>query len=399
MIINLDRIPCGFRHGHDNTIQLKFNVPSNKSAINYYLCELEKTKSIENLFLINPSHIDFFKHIPLSEYMPAEIVDKVRMGNVLLTINLAFGAYYSAVETIYEHLVIKENIDPRSILLIMGSSDIKEHIIHVSDKLNLQPIRFECFYLLERFVNRSILIDRELDDGFNETIIPNFNHPLLSKSHQKKYINMTRLVREHKLGLLLLLKDYDLIKDGYISFPGDTQDFDDIFLNVLNEYDDSLHPRLKNGYSIINDIPLIIDTNDFHKFNLGRFARSLLPKYNSSYFSLVNETHYSKNHPYFPTEKIFKAIFHKHPFILNSTSGFLKGLKSQGYKTFSPYIDESYDDEKDDGIRLLKIVDEVKRLCDLSITDLQKFKEDCLEITNHNFNVLMTKKIFLERLL
>ena len=77
----------------------------------------------------------------------------------------------------------------------------------------------------------------------------------------------------------------------------------------------------------------------------------------------------------------------------------LELLRLLGYKTFDGIIDESYDTELDDGNRMLKIVDEVHRLCNLSESELDHFLAEARVICEHNYKVLTNKQIFISRAL
>lgn len=92
--------------------------------------------------------------------------------------------------------------------------------------------------------------------------------------------------------------------------------------------------------------------------------------------------------PSFPTEKTYKPIACHRPFMIFSTPWFLKEFKNLGYKTFHPYIDESYDNIQDDIERLHAIVKEVERLCNLSDADFINLMENCRKITEHNFKTM-----------
>jgi hypothetical protein len=68
----------------------------------------------------------------------------------------------------------------------------------------------------------------------------------------------------------------------------------------------------------------------------------------------------------------------------------LKYLKEIGFKTFDPYINESYDLIEDNEIRFEMIVNEIKRLNELSIIELDKMIEDVTDILIHNQNHLIS---------
>jgi hypothetical protein len=66
------------------------------------------------------------------------------------------------------------------------------------------------------------------------------------------------------------------------------------------------------------------------------------------------------------TEKTLRPIACGHPFMLVSTHGSLEYLKSYGVETFSPWINETYDTIEDPAQRLEAIVQEMKRIANLS---------------------------------
>ena len=78
--------------------------------------------------------------------------------------------------------------------------------------------------------------------------------------------------------------------------------------------------------------------------------------------SIVTESVFLQEDINFPSgylsEKIWKPIGHCQPFILAGPSKSLQHIKERfGYKTFHPYIDESYDLETDPARRIDKIVE------------------------------------------
>jgi hypothetical protein len=62
------------------------------------------------------------------------------------------------------------------------------------------------------------------------------------------------------------------------------------------------------------------------------------------------------------TEKSLRPLACGHPFILAAGPGSLELLKKYGFKTFSPYIDETYDTVQDNDHRLEHILKEMKRI-------------------------------------
>ena len=86
------------------------------------------------------------------------------------------------------------------------------------------------------------------------------------------------------------------------------------------------------------------------------------------------------------TEKTFKPICLRMPFIILGTQGSLKYLRSYGFKTFGDHWDESYDNESDDIIRIEKISRLLQYLNSLSIKQKQKLFNDLNDIINYNYH-------------
>lgn len=85
------------------------------------------------------------------------------------------------------------------------------------------------------------------------------------------------------------------------------------------------------------------------------------------------------------TEKIFKPIVARRPFILVAAPGNLAYLKSYGFKTFDKWIDESYDMIQDDDQRIEKIVEQLVKLCNMSKNQLLQMHTEMAEVLEYNY--------------
>ena len=96
--------------------------------------------------------------------------------------------------------------------------------------------------------------------------------------------------------------------------------------------------------------------------------------YESSYFSLVNETIFYENDSnqlmnLFITEKTYKPLMNYHPFIIVGLPYTLRYLRQQGYQTFPEMFDEFYDAFKDPKQRLQCIIDQLENWKGISTDD------------------------------
>jgi hypothetical protein len=66
----------------------------------------------------------------------------------------------------------------------------------------------------------------------------------------------------------------------------------------------------------------------------------------------------------------------------------LKNIKKLGFKTFSPWIDESYDEEEDCIIRMELLTTEIKRVCGMSVDEMHNWYYEMEDILVHNRNLI-----------
>jgi hypothetical protein len=103
----------------------------------------------------------------------------------------------------------------------------------------------------------------------------------------------------------------------------------------------------------------------------------------STQISVVLETVFDDSRIHL-TEKILKPIACGHPFILAAGPGALQYLRSYGFQTFSPWIDESYDHESDSLTRMEKIIKSMKQIQNLQGQDRKEFFQKIQSIAQFN---------------
>jgi len=109
--------------------------------------------------------------------------------------------------------------------------------------------------------------------------------------------------------------------------------------------------------------------------------------------SVVLETVFDDNRIHL-TEKTLRPIACGHPFILVSGSGSLEYIRSYGFKTFAPWIDESYDQETDSLKRLEKIIKSMKQIQDLQGQELEDFSQEVKRIVDFNKKHFFSNEFF-----
>lgn len=191
--------------------------------------------------------------------------------------------------------------------------------------------------------------------------------------------------RSYRLTLVANYIDNDLLDKGFVSLP-----LNDVNGTIKDELfsQDSLMSKDAKKLVFKNVMPLgqplVADTYTPH----GALSAITISDYEFSkkaFWHVVSETvfYHKKLHL---TEKIFKPIIARRPFLLVAAPGNLAYLKSYGFKTFDKWVDESYDTEQDDDKRIQLIVAQLKKLCNYNRDELYSMQEEMDDILDYNFN-------------
>jgi hypothetical protein len=262
-------------------------------------------------------------------------------------------------------------------------SELHEHT--VQNLINIDRPKFKifiCGYIDYNFQNASVY--RWLDwfvttVHFYKVVKPDLLQIKLNSLYPKKYffdilLGCQRLHRDFVFNYINENSLTDKVILTYFRFWHlDLRETDHIFetegIEFLEEssYTHSVHQVKYYNY----------------KMNLSQIVPFAI--YNNSYYTLITETNAVNNFNFF-TEKTVKPILAKRLFIVVAGQGFLKTLKSFGFKTFEAVIDESYDLEADQIKRWTKALEQVKYLTTVDPTVIQEKIKDIVE---HNQRVML----------
>jgi hypothetical protein len=154
------------------------------------------------------------------------------------------------------------------------------------------------------------------------------------------------------------------------------------------------NPNEEYIQKIVNILPYELDTHHLspnEKTNFGA-TNNMKDWYSDTYINLVTETFFGKN--VFLSEKIFKPLSNLQAFIVLGDYGTIAELKRLGFKTFEPFIDESYDLEIDSKIRIKKIEKEIEKLKNKSIEEIHEWYYNNRFLANKTINEYIGIKQF-----
>jgi hypothetical protein len=116
-------------------------------------------------------------------------------------------------------------------------------------------------------------------------------------------------------------------------------------------------------------------------FNIGKI-------YHTFFLEVVCET-YSRGNSFYPTEKIWRPIINRTPFIVQGPKNYISNLRRLGFKTFGQWFDESH--EQDDySHQPAEICVTLNRISQYSIVELEGIYIDMHDTLEHNYQVMMT---------
>jgi hypothetical protein len=186
--------------------------------------------------------------------------------------------------------------------------------------------------------------------------------------------------RSYRCYFVSLLAEKSLLKQGLVSFGIDTEQAS--WQDEITDTNTKLSPTaIAHIQTHLPSTPLIIDSEHV----LGSASADIPRCANDSLWHIVSETvfYYDKLHL---TEKIFKPIVMKQPFMLLAAPGNLAYLRSYGFKTFEGIIDESYDLIENNDQRIEAVVAQLAWYCSLSTEEKRAVIEAIAPIVEYNFH-------------
>jgi len=349
-----------------------------------------------NYWMLEFISSDTFQQYKIKDVVPEDIYNEVKNGTTIkLLLSHISEAYHSIVEEIYKCLIIEQNIPIENIVLLTNSADIEIEIDIVSKKYNLPKFKSGYMATFEYGAKGDMFRYPEVFQ------VDTLTH----KNYEKKFLSLNGLWRPHRVLLGAFLIGLKVIDKGHISLNSVSCDYPtmkDFMFNEIVRWNQNnpkiLQLLMENEQEIKSIDKICLDEDITHRASYTGLSSKY---YQDTYFSIVTETSYGfkVNDGYTGgralSEKTFKPILFKHPFLLLARPRALQLLKQLGYRTFSDYIDESYDYEEDESKRVYMVAKQAERLCNLNGDDLRSFIDGCREITEHNFNVLKNKQNFL----
>jgi hypothetical protein len=333
---------------------------------------------------------DAFDKFSLGSIIGDDTVRLIKNKEAFLVLNNTYESFHSIVPGLYKSLVEREQIDPKQVILLSNSADIKNAVKSVAETLGHEEFTVHWILELEMAVNQMV--------NYN----PSWLAPGITTRPNRRFINLNRRWRPHRPAFVALLCALDILKHGHVSLTKSDQSstLSGEWANIERTFQHvpEVKTILEFNHDRICDQPhLYLDVDDMTEPQ-ALISESQSRYFHDSHIAVISETNFQTfgwdGGNRFFSEKTFKAIAFGKPFLLISVANSLPLFQKLGYKTFSPFIDESYDRETDDATRLWMIAKELERICNLDESSMDQLTENLKPICQHNFQILKSKKIF-----
>jgi hypothetical protein len=199
----------------------------------------------------------------------------------------------------------------------------------------------------------------------------------------RTFMSPNRIVagkRDHRVLFL-----YNVFKNGlennHISAPRRCQ-YEGVDISVIASKYNNTYPDIEQVFESAALPRLFAGETEqiMSSYILGNFKEAA-----DSLIYVPTETVYSGRRSHL-TEKTFKAIALEMPFVLVAPAHSLQYLRSYGFRTFAPYIDETYDTIEDPILRIEAVTQILLEIQARSAAAKNQLWQDLLPIVEHNYD-------------
>ena len=327
------------------------DIPSNRRYL--YPIEINRPGELVN----NKIHLADFK------YVSERVKQDVRKGIAKIILLMPYeGDYPVELHDLLNTWCVNCNFNKDSVYFINANIKSEELSKDLNFSVKILPTIFTSAFPMYR-------------QNYDENIYTNECTFDPKSNLTNLYVCYNRRPRYHRLMMLCSLLASNLWHRGLISHRPDN----------FEPYDNTMTWEFKPYVKMLQAIGPkeldmdLVDNNPAIQYNIDHYSQTFL--------SLIPETGFT-NHSIFFSEKIWKSIRIGHPFIIVGSPGMLKGLHNLGFKTFSEWWDESYDDELDLEKRVKKISKVLVKLSKLSIVELKDIRRSLKDTVEFNQNLI-----------
>jgi hypothetical protein len=199
----------------------------------------------------------------------------------------------------------------------------------------------------------------------------------------KHFIFKIRRPRDHRLLFLYKIASDNLLEKADWSCLTPLKVNEQDINSTQNKY--RFEMKIDQIEKLCKQTPHNLDSEQNDYNSVSAWTDKSPDAHKNSYLYLCTETFTTGEYKSL-TEKVFKPIVNFQPFLFIAYPGALRLLQELGFKTFAPFIDESYDDETDKVKRMGMIYSELKRICEMSKEEIHNWYWSMEDTLIHNYH-------------
>ena len=377
------------REFSENVISID-DISNYPNCIFLYLIEIRFT-----LFSLHTNHnfsnegVEF--EYSLKDTIPEHTLKLLQSGKIKLVIEYSHDPimHIDYIKS-FEDYIKNIGIDPSNVIISAGN-EFKEYLITYPDS----KLKLTCAELLiaHQFSREIQNYPRYTDLGYISDIVRD-NDLNLNTKREKRFLCFNRTLKPHRYAIAHYALKYNLLDNNIFSFINDLgYNIDDIIDMTQKLLGSDTEDLVENLVKLKSMLPYEIDTQNlpFKQKSGFSIANSKKEWYADTYIHLTTETSFQAENIFF-SEKTWRPIANLQPFVYVGNYHALEKLKNLGFKTFHPFIDESYDLETNHSIRIDMIKEEILKLNSKSIQEIHDWYYSITDILLHNQKHFMSFK-------
>jgi hypothetical protein len=313
---------------------------------------------------------------PVFEYLSPKYLEDLQNNKAILLLDQSLEGYHQTWIFDFFHSQCEEyKVSPSNIVYLTGNLEVEADYAHWL-QTNSKPEKLNVFGYAH--FERDMYNLRR-DNGIDTLTKTNIKY---KRAHKIKLYNcLNKRDRNHRAWFYTKLFQADLLDDGLISMNNFSKshimDGKAIPADVIEAANKTLPRWIDEPNNILDD-----------NYYIRRIRHDVCL---DSYVSIISEAHFpEESNTLFISEKTFKIIACRHPFIILGNRFSLEKLRELGYKTFDGFINEEYDTLPSHQ-RMDAIIESIKEL--KKQKNLDKWYKNLQPILNHNYNNLKKRSI------
>jgi len=362
---------------------------SNHKPLTYNYCDV--SEDAPNYIIsaaVNHSPDDWTGYDPkvksLFSHLNAKYLNDLRNKKALLLLDQSFEGYHAHWLWDWFHKDLNEyKISPKCIVYVTGNMIADENYEEWANKNNItERMKIIPYPHFELDMGTSAYYR----NNSSETL-PTFGQHIKYKTENldkiKSFACLNKRLRFHRVWFYRYIFEAGLLDKGLVS---------------MNEFEPG--PYFFEGQIIPDELRLPV-TQNLPRILYGKRNNELddnyyINRFNDdvcldTYMTVISEAHCGdSDETMFLSEKTFKVIACRHPFMIMGNKDSMRMMRKIGYKTFDGFIDESYDSLPTHE-RMKSIIESIKKVD--SIPDKLEWFKSMYGIVEYNYETLI-KKLF-----